>query len=235
MKNKIYKRILVISDAHTPYCHPDSLAFLKALKTKYKFDKVVCIGDEIDGHAWSYHENNPDLPNAGLELAMAIEVLRPVYKLFPNVDVLESNHGSLMFRKAITAGLPAKAIRAYREQIEAPKGWNWFETLKLKTPLGPVFFTHGLSSTAGKLSNMYSMSAVQGHFHSKSQVTWISTPERLRFDMHVGCLIDDKSLAFKYNKLSPVRPIISVGVIIDGIGQIIPMVLNKSGRWIGKL
>ncbi len=235
MTNKVFKSILVVSDMHSPYCHPDTLRFLSALKKKHKFDKVVCIGDEIDGHAWSYHESNPDLPNSGEELQMAIETLQPIYKLFPEVDVLESNHGSLMFRKAITARLPSKAIKAYREQIEAPLGWNWYETLKLQTSLGPVFFTHGISSVAGKLSNMYSMSAVQGHYHSKSQVTWISTPERLRFDMHVGCLINDRSLAFKYNKLSPVRPIISVGIIIDGIGQIVPMVLNKSGRWIGRL
>lgn len=232
---KDYKRILVISDIHMPYCHPDSIRFLRALKKKHRFDKVVCIGDEIDGHAWSYHESNPELANAALELDQAIEALKPVYEMFPIVDVLESNHGSLMFRKGITAGLPSKAIRAYREQIDAPPGWNWFETLKLQTPLGPVFFTHGISSQAGKLSNKYGMSAVQGHYHSKSQVTWISTPERLRFDMHVGCLIDDKSLAFKYNKITPERPIISVGIIIDGIASIVPMVLGKDGRWIGRL
>lgn len=231
----MYRRILVISDMHAPYSHQDTIAFLKALKKKYKFDKVVCIGDEIDGAAWSYHESNPDLPNAGLELHLAIEALKPIYKLFPKVDVLESNHGSLVYRKAMTAGLPSAVIKAYREQIQAPKGWNWFDTLKLSTPLGPVFFTHGMTGTAGKLSNMYSMSAVQGHYHSNSHVTWISTPERLRFDMHVGCLIDDKGLAFKYNKLSPSRPILSVGIIIDGIAQIVPMVLNKKGRWTGRL
>lgn len=225
--SKVFKRVLVISDFHAPYNHQDSVRFLRALKKKYKFDKVVCIGDEIDGSAWSYHESNPDLPNAGEELHQAIEALKPIYKLFPKVDVLESNHGSLAFRKAQTAGLPAKMIKEYRDQIDAPQGWNWFSTLKLNTPLGPVFFTHGISGTPGKLSNMYSISSVQGHFHSKSQVTWISTPERLRFDMHVECLIDDKSLAFKYNRTSPHRPIISVGIIIDGIAQVIPMVLNK--------
>lgn len=232
---KTYKSILVISDMHHPYSHKDTVPFLKALKKKYRFDKVVCIGDEIDGAAWSYHETNPDLPNAGLELALAIEALQPIYKMFPKVDVLESNHGSLVYRKTMTAGLPSSVVKPYRDQIEAPKGWHWFETLKLNTPLGPVFFHHGISGTAGKLSNMYSMSAVQGHYHSKSQVSWISTPERLRFDMHVGCLIDDHSLAFKYNRLSPNRPIISVGIIIDGIAQVVPMVLNSEGRWIGRL
>jgi hypothetical protein len=230
-----YKSILVISDMHAPYGHKDTYSFLKALKKKYKFDKIVCIGDEIDGSSWSYHEPNTELPNPGEELRLAIEALKPIYKLFPKVDVLESNHGSLVYRKGLTARIPAAAIKSYREQIKAPKGWNWHETLVVDTPLSPVYFTHGISATPGKLSNMYSMSSCQGHYHAKSQVTWMSTPERLRFDMHVGCLIDDKSLAFKYNKMTPVRPIISVGIIIDGIGQIVPMVLNKSHRWTGRL
>jgi len=230
-----YKSILCISDMHHPYGHPDMVPFLRTLKNRYKFDKVVCIGDEIDGSSWSYHEPHTELPNPGQELEMAIKALQPLYKLFPKMDVLESNHGSLVYRKGITARIPAAAIKSYRDQIQAPKGWNWFESLVVDTPLSPVYFTHGITTTSGKLSNMYSMSACQGHYHAKSQVTWISTPERLRFDMHIGCLIDDKSLAFKYNKLTPIRPIISVGVIINGIGQIIPMVLNRHGRWTGKL
>ncbi len=141
----------------------------------------------------------------------------------------------MVSRKAKTAGIPSEAIKHHREILKAPKGWNWHSDLIIDTTLGPVYFTHGISSVAGTLSARYSMSAVQGHYHSKSHVTWISSPERLRFDMHVGCLIDDKSLAFRYNKLSSVRPIISVGIIINGIAQIVPMVLNRKGRWIGRL
>jgi hypothetical protein len=78
-------------------------------------------------------------------------------------------------------------------------------------------------------------STVQGHFHEKAQISYQSTPERLIFDMHVGCLADDNSLALGYNKINPRRPIVSVGVIINGVPQIIPMILNKNGRWIGKI
>lgn len=229
------KSILVISDMHHPFSHPDTLSFLKAVKTKYKPDSVVCIGDEVDFHALSYHESNPDLPSAGMELIKAVESLKPIYKLFPNCTVIESNHGSMVLRKAITGGIPVKAIKSYNDILEAPKGWKWvFDTI-VQTSLGPVYFCHGKSGSPGKLASQYGMSTVQGHFHEKAQVCYISTPEKLMFDAHTGCLADDKSLALGYNKVNAKRPIVSLLVIINGIPQIVPMVLNKKGRWIGKL
>ncbi len=227
--------ILVISDLHTPYNHPDAVAFLKACKDKFKPNSVVCIGDEADFHALSYHESNPDLAAAGEELIKAIEALKPIYKLFPNCTVIESNHGSMVLRKAITGGIPKKAIKSYNEILEAPKGWKWVDDLILQTEIGPIYFCHGKSSTAGKLASQYGMSTVQGHFHERAQVTVISTPEKLMFDVHTGCLADDKSLALQYNKINPKRPIVSIVVIINGVPQIIPMILRKGGRWTGKL
>ena len=80
--------ILVISDLHTPYEHPDAVAFLKAVKEKYKPTDVVCIGDEVDFHALSFHDSDPDLDSAGAELERAIEALKPIYKMFPKVTVV---------------------------------------------------------------------------------------------------------------------------------------------------
>jgi hypothetical protein len=233
--NKVYKSVLVISDMHHPYSHPDTVPFLKALKNKHKFDKVVCIGDEADFHDSSFHDSNPDLDSAGIELEKAIKGLKPIYKLFPKVDVVESNHGSMLLRKALVGKIPRKAIKSYNDILDAPKGWRWtFDTI-VKTPTGPVYFCHGKTGTPGRLASLYGMSAVQGHFHEKAQITYISTPERLMFDCHTGCLADDKSLALGYNKVNAKRPIVSVILILNGIPQIAPMVLNKKGRWTGKL
>jgi hypothetical protein len=220
---------------HHPFCHPDTLSFLIALKKKYSFDKIVCIGDEIDNHAISFHDSNPDLPSAGDELKEAIASLKPIYKLFPNTDVIESNHGSLVYRKALAGGLPRAVFKTYNEILEAPKTWIWKFDLRLNTPMGEVYFCHGKSGAAGRLAQSYGMSCVQGHFHEKAQITYISTPQKLMFDMHVGCLANDKSLALEYNKINPKRPIVSTAVIINGIPQIIPMILDKNYRWIGKL
>jgi hypothetical protein len=232
---KKYKSILVIGDQHHPYGHPDTVPFLSALKTKYKFDKIVCIGDEVDMHDTSFHDSDPDLDSAGVELDKAIQALQPIYKLFPKCTVVESNHGSMVMRKALVGKIPRKAIKAYREVLDAPAGWTWVFDCILNTQLGPVYFCHGKSSASGRLASQYGMSCVQGHYHEKAQITYISTPEKLMFDAHTGCLADDKSLALGYNKVNPRRPIVSSLVIVNGIPQIVPMVLNKNGRWIGKL
>ena len=57
--------ILVISDQHMPYEHPDMFEFLEAVKKKYKPTLVVNIGDEVDKHALSFHDSDADLPSAG--------------------------------------------------------------------------------------------------------------------------------------------------------------------------
>jgi hypothetical protein len=234
-KPKQYKSILVISDLHCPYSHKDTVAFLAALKAKYKPDLVISSGDEVDYHALSFHDSDPDLDSAGIELERAIEQLKPLYKMFPEMYIMESNHGSMVLRKGLAHGLPKKVLRGYNEILEAPNTWKWVPDMIAHTPLGPVYFCHGKTGVAGKLASQYGMSAVQGHFHSKAQITYISTPHKLIFDIHTGCMIDVKSRAFGYNKIDTVRPIITHTVIINGIPQIIPMILNANGRWIGAL
>lgn len=235
MKKPKRQSILVISDLHIPYEHPDTLKFLKAVKKKFKPTEVVQIGDEVDFHALSFHDSDPDLPSAGDELKQAIKKLKQYTKLFPKMTIIESNHGSMVLRKALANGMPKDVLKGYNEILQVPKTWEWKFDYTIKTVLGPVYFCHGKSGAAGKLASQYGQSCVQGHYHEKAQITYISTPEKLMFDMHVGCLADDKSLALGYNKINPKRPIVSLGVIVDGIPQLIPMVLNKKGRWIGRL
>ena len=46
------------------------------LKKKYKPDKVIHIGDEVDKHAMSFHDSDPDLPSAGDELRMSLPLIK---------------------------------------------------------------------------------------------------------------------------------------------------------------
>lgn len=233
-KQTIYHSILVISDLHAPFQHPDAVAFLKYLKKKYKPDLVVCTGDEIDNHALSFHDSDPNLPSAGDELSLAIDALKPVYKLFPNVRVMESNHGSLVYRKALSQGIPIAVLKSYREIIQAPEGWSWSNDLTVRTPLGQVYFHHSKGADCLRNSQAMGMSFVQGHHHEKFEVRYWGNPNALMFGMTVGCLADSHSLALAYAKNNLRRQVIGTGVIVDGIAHLEPMVLDKHGRWIGR-
>jgi len=229
------KRILVISDTHAPYQHPDTIAFLTAIKETYDPDKVIHIGDEVDNHAMSFHPSDQSLYSAGDELKAGREVIWQMEELFPRVTVIESNHGSLAYRKAKVAGIPKEILRPYKEILDV-KHWNWVPQLEVILPnKQPCFFIHGLSANTRTLLTSKMMSAVQGHFHEKFEIVYHGNGERLNFGMTVGCLIDDASMAFHYNKVFPKRPIIGCGMIIDSQPKLIPMVLKANGRWNGRI
>lgn len=230
-------RVLVISDLHAPYYHKDTIPFLKAIKEIIKPDRIILSGDEIDGHCISFHDSDPDLPfSPSSELEKAIEHLEPIYELFPKADILHSNHGSLVYRRGKHSGLPRHVFRDYREILRAPKGWAWHSDLTIKLSNGEdCYFHHGKSSDGLKLSQSMGMNTVQGHHHSVFNIEYHANPLKLMWSMVVGCLIDDKSLAFSYNKLQMKRPLIGVGVILDGQPKLLPMVLDKQGNWIRKI
>jgi hypothetical protein len=98
-----------------------------------------------------------------------------------------------------------------------------------------VYICHGKSADILKLSQSMGMSAIQGHYHEKFEVRFWGNKLGLFFGMIVGCLIENSSYAFSYNKLNLKRPVIGCGIIINGIPMLIPMVLNSKGRWIGVL
>jgi G:T/U-mismatch repair DNA glycosylase len=92
-----------------------------------------------------------------------------------------------------------------------------------------------MSGKALKVSHDMAMNVVQGHHHSDFYIQYWSNPDNLFWAMSVGCMIDDKELAFEYGRLQKKRPLIGCGMIIDSQPKLIPLVKNKKGRWIKKL
>ena len=231
----IYKSVLIISDTHIPYHAKELMPFLKLLKKKYKPDRVIHIGDEVDKHAMSFHDSDPDLPSAGDELKLSIPVIKQLEKMFPKMDLLDSNHGSLVFRRAYKHGIPKAYIKKYNDFLQVGKGWKWHDDLIIDTPLGKVYFCHGKTPDILKLATSMGMSCVSGHFHSLMGVRWFGNSLGLYFGLQVGCMIDSKSLAFRYNKVQKARPIIGCSIIYNGLPIIEPFIKDKSGKWVGKL
>ena len=228
--------ILTISDQHAPYNHPDAIAFLKAIKKKYKPTIVVNIGDELDKHNLSFHDSDQDLPSAGDELKLGIKFLKQLEKLFPSMYLVDSNHGSLAIRKAKHHGIPLKYLATNQQIYGVSKKWQWVPDLTLKLSNGQkVYFAHGITKDGKKLAQQRAVNVVQGHYHTEFRIDYISNPDNLFWSMQIGCLIDKKSLAFAYDKLNLQRPILGVGIIVDSKPELIPMILDKKGHWIGTL
>lgn len=226
--------ILVISDLHEPYGHPDTFRFLASCADKYSPTRIVCMGDEVDKHAMSFHDHDPDLMSPGDELKAAIKKLMPLYRLFPKVDVLESNHGSLAFRKAKHHGIARKYLRGYNEVLDAPAGWVWHMDMQITLPTGvECYFHHGLSANVLKLVERRGVCAVQGHYHGLFGVQYAGNPKSLLWGLQVGCSIDKRQLAFAYDNANLPRPIIGHALIENGHPHMLPMTLKANGRWNG--
>jgi len=233
-KDSINQRILFISDMHKPYGHKDTLRFLTAVTKKYMPTRVISIGDEVDNHAMSFHDSDPDLPSAGDELKLAIKELKALYKLFPRMDVVDSNHGSMHYRKGLYHGIPRKYLREYNDILEAPGGWKWHMEMLLTLPDGNrLYVHHGLKKEVMKAVAARGVCVVQGHYHEDFYIGYLGTPLALLWGMTIGCLIDKDAMAFAYNRTNLNRPIIGTGIVVDGHPKLLPMVLNKKGRWNG--
>lgn len=228
-------RVLLISDMHIPYHHPDTIAFLKHLKAKYNPTRVICLGDELDKHALSYHDSDPDLPSAGDELRRSLPVIKELFELFPVMDIIESNHGSLVWRKAKTFGIPKHYIKSYNDVLGVDEGWKWSFDLTITLPNGQkCYIHHGKASDVKQLSQQMGMCALQGHYHETFKIDYWGNPTGLYWGMQCGCLIDDDALAFNYNNVNIKRPIIGTGLIIDSMPILEPMLLDKDGKWVRK-
>lgn len=229
-------RILVISDTQAPFHHKDALEFLTYYKNVLKPTHVVHIGDAMDFNALSDYVPNPDGLSAGHELQEALKFMKDLYKVFPNVTVLTSNHDVRAFKRAKKAGIPLKILKSYEEFFESPKGWKFVDKLEI----GNICFVHGHQIATGGGNIMqnaikkYMKNVVFGHFHTRFGIDYYANEDSLFFGMGVGCLIDHKSYAFEYQRAEVRKPLIGIGIIEQGRPQLIPMILDKTGRWVGR-
>lgn len=229
------KNTLVIPDLHAPFIHKDALAFVTEIRDSFKTDTTVFLGDEIDSHAVSNYQSDPDGMSAGHELDAAIVCLKDWYKEFPEAMVCVSNHTIRPWIKMAGVGLPRKLQPKLRQVLEAPEGWRWADHWRI----GKVVFEHG-DGVGGQYPYANAMrlngvSTVIGHHHGAFGIHWHRTPHLLTFGMALGCLVDESSYAFAYGKKHKTKPILGAGMILDGQPILIKMQLNKAGRWNGKI
>jgi len=227
--------VLVISDLQIPYEHQDALEFVSAVAEVYEPTRIVNIGDEVDQHAIGRFDPDPDADAPGPELRAAIKKLHAWYAAFPEVDVCMSNHTQRIYKKAFHAGIPEAYIRPVEEWLEAPRGWRWSNHVDIDG----VRYEHGDAQggmyAARNLAIRNRCSTVIGHHHSHGGVFYVANEDEMIFGMNTGCLINFRSLAFQYAKMSAFKPTIGCGVVVGGVPYFVPMLMTKTGRWTGEV
>jgi len=211
------KRVLIISDLHFPWSIEGWFEFLKSIHEKRKYDLIISIGDEVDHAAISFHEKENGMPSACKELEMAQDEMALLHTLFPKIYVLTSNHGSLIHRKMKFGGVPYEVLKPLPDLYGCPL-YEWHDEIVLKTNAGDVYLCHGKSSAYGKMVREIGTSCIQGHFHTKAEITFHKTIGGLRFSMFVGCLADQEKIAFRYAKNN-------IGQFINAVGE-----LDRQGK-----
>lgn len=221
-------RVLVFGDTHIPFmieAYPD---FLKAVYTKYKCDKVVCLGDLFDCHAISRHPTHPDAMGAKEEYLRGLDQAKRLYKLFPKVKVCIGNHDAILYRQNATLGIPEVMLPKYRLLFQTPAGWDWAD----EHIVDNICWIHG-TGLSGEFMHVNAakkkmMSTGTGHGHSTFGVHYIATPRELVMAIAAGCGMDRRTYAAEYAKFSIRKPIVGCAVVIDGILAIpVPMDLGS--------
>lgn len=226
---------MVTPDLQMPFHHKDALEFLYKVLKKEKPSVHVNIGDEVDFHALSEWDADPDGMSAGHELTAAKKALKELYQIIPESLVCTSNHTARPFRKAYKYGIPKALIKDYKEFLDAPKGWHWADDWEIDD----VAYEHGegFSGQQGALkaalANM--QSTCIGHLHSFAGIQYSANSKHLIFGFNTGCLIDRHQYAFAYGQKMKNKPILGCGIIDRGIPKFLPMLLDKNGRWTGRL
>lgn len=217
---------IILGDIHGPY---EDQACLKEAQGHYKFYKrqksvdvsVIQVGDIIDGKAWSRYPKNPDDENPQLEWDKTEESMEFVQSLFPEMTILIGNHDVRPMKKALEAGTPKQLIKSI-DQIFDYEGWHWHLS-NVPYEEDGVCFIHGdeLAGNAWQKAQKMGKSVVQGHDH-QGYLHYINTFGKSIFGMSVGCMIDEKAIAFRYAAKNPFRCWKGFGLMVDGVPSLVP-------------
>lgn len=223
---------LYFADLHAPYNHKDAIAFLRAVNLEYNPNRIFSLGDELDNHRLGFWPSDLTLYDASTELIKGRKVIREVAKMFPEVQCVESNHTSRVYRAGNKANIVDELLPSYLKLLDIEDcNWTWENEIHIKVKGKSTVLIHNAGTNVFLTSQRYGCSLVAGHIHTKQKIEYWQSPTGRSFGMQVGCLCDDSSPAYKYNIGQVMRPILGCAVIINGKPRLIEMNLTKSGKW----
>lgn len=231
---------LVIPDTQSPYEAEGALSFVMAVAKEFSIDvstpgRVYHVGDEADFYAWSRFPASPERAHTPTQELDALRGrLRPWYAALPFVRVCHSNHGGRVIKAAANAQLPQQVLRAHREILDAPIGWQWQDTWRVDASRTPFLVEHGHAGpqSAGAVRQrpaLNGISTVWGHLHAQPTIAHVQTLGQRVWGFCVGSLIDRAAVAFEYGRNSTWQPVNGCGVVLDG-GRM-PVWIPYGGQW----
>lgn len=180
---------------------------------------MYCVGDETDQYFGGLWKKSPDATHSAVsELKASVDILTEWYYEFPEMKLATSNHASRWQRKASEAEIPSQLMRLYRDVINAPEGWQWNKRWVVKDK-NPWMMEHG-DDWGGYdphvQATIYNgISTAIGHHHSKSSISYLNTGLKQMWAMVTGSMIDFDQYAFEYARKHKLKPVVSLGVVID--------------------
>ena len=216
----------IISDTHFPFAHKNYLSFIYETFNKFQVNRVVHIGDIIDGSAWNMWEKSAEMPSGSKEAELAQEDIDKLASTFDTLDLTLGNHDELISRRMLKHSIPQKFYKSFAESWNFPKGWKTHTHIEIDN----VMYLHGTgkSGVNASVSFMqdYRQSVVTGHTHSSGGINYRASYKELCFALNVGCLIGS-GLAFAYGKHFSKKPTLGCGIVVEGKhGFFIPMDLG---------
>jgi hypothetical protein len=231
--------VLCFGDTQAPLHHPDALAFIEAVINYYKPTFTVFMGDELDLTSLKKHMLSADSPGPEEEIKTGIEFMRGVFDLVPQAVCLTSNHVAARIGYAQAQGnIPTMMLKTWPEVLGAPQGWVWRDYLVM----GNYVFEHGHLISKGARASIQedvvmrfgrTMSVVRGHHHGNLgdhiKPIWVQGHWQQRI-VYTGCLMDKRKVGYS-------RAALALGcvVIVKGVPHAVPMIVDRHGKWIGKL
>lgn len=219
---------LIIPDTHAPFQHLKTIEILKEAKKEFKPDFVVHVGDIIDSHNISGWDSDPDIAGVLEEFEGASEFCQELGELFPKLKVCYGNHDLRFIKKMKGVGVPSMFFKTLEEALDTPKGWEWSDHFLVPDhKYGSTYITHGDGFSGPKAALdaalSFRLNTVIGHVHAYAGVAYTKSATSQLWGMNVGCLIDDKALAFAYGKLHKQKPINAFGIVKNGVPHIVPV------------
>lgn len=209
-------RCLCIGDLHEPVSHPGYLRFCKDLYAEWSCDTVVFMGDVADMQAISFHAANPECPGPSDEFSLTKQKIAKWYRAFPKAKVCLGNHDMRPLRLAESVNIPTRYLRNHAEVWETPN-WDW----QFSFTIDDTYYYHGTGTSglypAANATRKMLISVVMGHTHAASGIYHTAGPHKRTFGMDVGCGIDIDAFQFAYGKHYLRRPILSAGLVLDGV------------------